>query len=127
MTALFADTFYWIALADFSEKTLRPPQAFGQSSAESARSGKPECGVGAGRQELQFTRTVKAVVQGHGAQEYTPEKPRPDKKVPSEAQTPKDRGLRQPAYTALLTVLAVVMALAGTLMLLLPRYTRPER
>jgi cyanate permease len=31
------------------------------------------------------------------------------------------------SYTALLTVLAAVMALAGGLMLLLPRYTRPEQ
>jgi hypothetical protein len=53
--------------------------------------------IGAGGDELEFTGTVNAVVEGHGGGEYTLYGVGPEENVPSGSQTPKGRSLRQPA------------------------------
>ena len=55
--------------------------------------------VGAGGDELEMARGVKALVEGHGAVEYTLDDPRP-KESPLGSQTPQNRGLRQQAKMA---------------------------
>jgi hypothetical protein len=51
---------------------------------------------------LQFTGTVNAVVERHGAGEYTPGGAEPEENVPSGSQTPKTGCLRQPACPPML-------------------------
>jgi hypothetical protein len=51
----------------------------------------------AGGDELEFTGSVNAVVEGHGAGEHTLDAAGPERNVPSGSQTPNPGCLRQPA------------------------------
>ena len=54
-----------------------------------------DAAIGAAGEELRFAGSINSVVDGHGAEEYTPGHGQPE--VPSEAQTPNGRSQRQPA------------------------------
>jgi hypothetical protein len=66
-----------------------PPKAIGEEEGRAA--------IGARGNELQFTGTVSAVVEGHGAEEYALDSTEAGENVPSGSQTPKKGCLRQPA------------------------------
>ena len=68
-----------------------------KAAPKAIREEKRRAAIGAGRDEWEFTGTVNAVVEGHGAGEYTPDGARPDENVSSGSQTSKDGCLRQPA------------------------------
>jgi hypothetical protein len=67
-----------------------------QAAPQALREEKWRAAIGAGGNELKFTGTVNAVVEGHGAGEYTLDGAGPEENVPSGSQTPKGRCLRQP-------------------------------
>ena len=68
-----------------------------KAAPKAIREEKRRAAIGAGGDELEFTGTVNAVVEGHGAGEYTLDGAGPEENVPSGSQTPKDGCLRQPA------------------------------
>ena len=73
----------------------RAAAAWRASSGTKDSEGFPE--AFSGGDELELTGTVNAVVEGHGAGEYTLCGAGPEENAPSGSQTPKDRCLRQPA------------------------------
>ncbi len=61
------------------------------------REEKGRAPIRTGGDKLKLAGTVNAVVEGHGAGEYTLDGARPEENVPSESQTPNIGCLRQPA------------------------------
>jgi hypothetical protein len=72
-------------------------KALDKAALKTIREENRRAAVGAGGNELEFTGTVKALVDGHGAGEYTLGSAGPEENVPSGSQTPKKGCLRQPA------------------------------
>jgi hypothetical protein len=74
-------------------------QSLDKATPKSIRQKEGRAVIGADGDEWEFTGTVNAVVEGHGAGEYTLDGAGPEESLPSGSQTAKGGSLRQPAFS----------------------------